>query len=124
MIIYIIQSNDTLDMIASRFNVTIQKIIEHNWIGADMMLIPGQILFIPRDSHMYGDADFMNPLLILQPYIKQEILYVVQRGDSLPVIARRFDSTAEAILGANRTELPHSGICPGQILRVPLIGFR
>lgn len=124
MIIYIMQPGDTLSMIANRFNVTIQKIIEHNWVGTDMLIVPGQILFIPRDHHMYGATDSMDPLSMLQPYIKQEVLYVVQRGDTLAAIARRFDSTVEAIVEANRLEGPNAVIYPGQIVRVPIIGFR
>ena len=124
MIIYIVQPGDTLSMIANRFNVTVQKIIEHNWVGTDMMIVPGQILFIPRDHHMYGTGEAMDPLSMLQPYIKQEVLYVVQRGDTLAAIARRFDSTVEAIVEANRLEGPNVVIYPGQILRIPIIGFR
>ena len=125
MIIYIVQPGDTLGMIANRFNVTIQKIIEHNWVGTDMMIVPGQILFIPRDHHhMYDTVDSVDPLSMLQPYIRREVLYVVQRGDTLAAIARRFDSTVEAIVEANRLEGPNAVIYPGQILRVPIIEFR
>lgn len=125
MIIYIVQPGDTLGMIANRFNVTIQKIIEHNWVGTDMMIVPGQILFIPRNHHhMYGTADSVDPLSMLQPYIRREVLYVVQRGDTLAAIARRFDSTVEALVEANHLEGPNAVIYPGQILRVPIIEFR
>jgi len=125
MIIYIVQPGDTLSIIANRFNVTIQDIIENNWVGTDMMIVPGQILFIPRDCHhMYGTTDSADPLSMLQPYIRQQVLYVVQRGDTLAAIARRFDSTVEAIAEANRFEGPNVPIYPGQILRIPIIGFR
>ena len=42
MIIYIVQPGDTLGMIANRFNVTIQEIIEHNWVGTDMLIFLGK----------------------------------------------------------------------------------
>ncbi|MDD4569625.1 MAG: LysM peptidoglycan-binding domain-containing protein [Tepidanaerobacteraceae bacterium] len=48
----------------------------------------------------------------------------MQRGDTLAAIARRFDSTVEAIVEANRLEGPNAVIYPGQIVRVPIIGFR
>lgn len=125
MIIYIVQPGDTLSVIANRFNVTIQDIIENNWVGTDMMIVPGQILFIPRDRHpKYDSMDSADPLSMLQPYIKQQVLYVVQRGDTLAAIARRFDSTVEAIAEANRFDGANVPIFPGQILRVPIIGFR
>lgn len=125
MIIYIVQPGDTLSVLANRFNVTIQDIIENNWVGTDMMIVPGQILFIPRDRHhKYDSMDSADPLSMLQPYIKQQVLYVVQRGDTLAAIARRFDSTVEAIAEANRFDGANVPIFPGQILRVPIIGFR
>ena len=125
MIIYIVQPGDTLSVIANRFNVTIQDIIENNWVGTDMMIVPGQILFIPRDRHhKYDSMDAADPLSMLLPYIKQQVLYVVQRGDTLAAIARRFDSTVEAIAEANRFDGANVPIFPGQILRVPIIGFR
>ena len=125
MIIYIVQPGDTLSVIANRFNVTIQDIIENNWVGTDMMIVPGQILFIPRDRHhKYDSMDSADPLSMLQPYIKQQVLYVVQRGDTLAAIARRFDSTVEAIAEAHRFDGANVPIFPGQILRVPIIGFR
>ena len=125
MIIYIVQAGDTLGIIANRFNVTIQDIIENNWVGTDLIIVTGQILFIPRDRHhKYGSTDSADPLSMLHPYIKQQVLYVVQRGDTLTAIANRFDSTVEAIAEANRLEGPNAPIFPGQILRVPIIGFR
>lgn len=125
MIIYIVQPGDTLGMIANRFNVTIQEIIEHNWVGTDMLIFPGQILFIPRDhKHTYGDIDGADPFSMLQPYIRQQLLYVVQRGDTLTAIARRFDSTVEGIVEASSLEGPGDVIYPGQVLRIPIIGFR
>jgi len=125
MIIYIVQPGDTLSVIANRFNVTIQDIIENNWVGTDMMIVPGQILFIPRDRHhTYGSTEGADPLSKLQPYIKQQVLYVVQRGDTLAAIARRFDSTVEAIAEANQFDGANVPIYPGQILRIPIIGFR
>lgn len=124
MIIYIVQSGDTLSMIANRFNVTVQKIIENNWVGTDMMIVPGQILFIPKDQHACDAEDAMDPLSMLKPYIKQEVLYVVQRGDTLTAISRRFDSTVDAVVKANHLEGPSATIYTGQVLRIPIIGFR
>ena len=78
-----------------------------------------------RDRHhKYDSMDSADPLSMLQPYIKQQVLYVVQRGDTLAAIARRFDSTVEAIAEANRFDGANVPIFPGQILRVPIIGFR
>ncbi|MGI6486517.1 MAG: LysM peptidoglycan-binding domain-containing protein [Thermoanaerobacterales bacterium] len=124
MILYIVQQGDTVTAIANRFNVSVKDIIENNWVGTDMMIVPGQILFIRRDDYDYGSMDAMGAYSMLQPFIRKEVLYVVQRGDTLAAIARIFDSTVEAIVEASRLEGPGATIYPGQILRVPIIGFR
>lgn len=61
---------------------------------------------------------------MLYPYIKRQVFYVVQRGDTLAAIARRFDTTVEAIVEANNLAGAGELIFPGQILRIPIIGFR
>ena len=122
MIIYIVQPGDTLGMIANRFNVTIQKIIEHNWVGTDMMIVPGKFflfwIIICMVRRVHG-----SPFNAAALY-KAGGPYVVQRGDTLAAIARRFDSTVEGIVEANHLEGPNDVIYPGQILRIPIIGFR
>lgn len=144
MIIYIVQPGDTLNMIAERFNVTPRLIIENNPIRSDLNIFPGQILFIPRrcDCHPgmdpypgmdpcpnypgmdpcptpYPDPYPMDPFPNV-PRDRRHAFYVVQRGDTLAVIASRFDTTVEAIVRANNLEGPNTIIYPGQILRIPV----
>ncbi|MCR4430161.1 MAG: LysM peptidoglycan-binding domain-containing protein [Tepidanaerobacteraceae bacterium] len=121
MIMYIVQQGDTLAIIANRFNVSVQKIIENNWIRKDLVIYPGQILFIPRDGY---DCGASYPYSMLQPVAKREVLYAVQRGDTLAVIARRFDTTVDGIVEANYLEGAGATIYPGQILRIPIIEFQ
>jgi len=121
MIMYIVQQGDTLANIAARFNVPAQKIVENNWIRDDLVVFPGQILFIPRDG---CDPGMSHPYSMLQPVIRQEVLYAVQQGDTLVAIARRFDTTVDAIVEANNLEGPGTTIYPGQILRIPIIEFQ
>lgn len=121
MIMYIVQQGDTIAIIANRFNVSVQKIIENNWIRNDLVIFPGQILFIPRDEY---DSSSSYPYSVLHPVTKREVLYVVQRGDTLAAISRRFDTTVDAIVEANYLEGPAATIYPGQILRVPIIEFQ
>ncbi len=124
ILLYIVQQGDTVTMIANRFNANVKDIIENNWVGTDMLIVPGQILFIRREDCNYGSMDSMGAFSMLQPFIRQELLYVVQRGDTLATIAKTFDTTVEAIVEANHLEGPGAIIYPGQILRIPIIGFR
>lgn len=124
MILYIVQQGDTITAIANRFNVTVKDIIENNWVGNNMLIIPGQILFIRRQDCNYCSMDSMGAFSMLEPFIRQEVLYVVQREDTLAAIARMFDTTVEAIVEANHLEGTNAIIYPGQILRIPIIGFK
>lgn len=121
MIAYIVQPGDTLSAIAARFNVTVKDLVENNVIRDDFAIFPGQILFIPRDRIGY---DQTHPFYTTHMSVSmRQILYVVQRGDTLTEIARRFDSTVDAIVEANNLEGPNAVIYPGQILRVPVLEF-
>lgn len=124
MIIYIVQPGDTLNMIARRFNVTSRAIIESNPIRNDLVIFPGQFLFIPREDNdgcYYGNMDpFPFPFPPSTPELRRIAFYEVQRGDTLQTIARRFDTTVEAIVQANGLEGANATIYPGQVLRIPV----
>lgn len=66
MIIYIVQPGDFLSIIATRFNVSVREIIEDNWVGmgSEMLIVPGQILFIRREDHKHthGNVEFYGSL--------------------------------------------------------------
>src|SRR5690554_6311887 len=122
MIIHIVQPGDSLSIIATRFNVSVREIIEDNWVGmgSEMLIVPGQILFIRGEDHKHtqGNVESTDPFSMLYPYIKRQVFYVVQRGDTLAAIARRFDTTVEAIVEANNLAGAGELIFPGQILRI------
>ena len=142
MIIYIVQPGDTLNMIAERFNVTSREIIESNPIRSDLTIFTGQILFIPRrnkdcypgmdpypmdpypmdpcPSNPYPDNSHPMDPWSMCPGDRRHALYVVQRGDTLGIIASRFDTTVENIVRANNLEGSNTIIYPGQILRIPI----
>lgn len=93
------QRGDTLYAIALLFNVTTDDILAYNTIPNPASLTIGQTLRIPT-----GDA----------PYVE----YVVQRGDTLYAIARRFEVSVDNILAVNDIRNPAS-LTVGQTLRIP-----
>lgn len=123
MIIYIVQPGDSLSAIATRFGVSVQQILENNWVRDDLRIWPGQFLFIPRDGHNWNDLDQTHPYSMLKPVIRRFAFYEVQQGDTLTVIASRFQSNVDAIVQANNLRGPEEPIYPGQVLRVPIIEF-
>jgi len=98
---YVVKSGDTLYLIARRFGTTVDAIKRINNLTTDMISV-GQVLFLP------GAAG-------APPVIGTD--YVVQPGDTLFLISRRFGTTVQAIMSANN--LTTTTIYVGQRLRIP-----
>lgn len=96
---YVVQRGDTLYTIAKLFNVSVDDIQAYNTIANPSSLTIGQTLRIPT-----GDVTYVE--------------YVVQRGDLLVTIARRFGVSVEDILAINDIRNP-SSLTIGQTLRIP-----
>ncbi|MEE8337216.1 MAG: LysM peptidoglycan-binding domain-containing protein [Dehalococcoidia bacterium] len=100
---YEVQPGDTLGAIAERFDVGQSAIVELNGISNPNLLSVGQELQIPR-----GGAG---------PAAAQPVFYTVAPGDSLTAIARRFNSSIDAITALNDL-FNANRILIGQRLRV------
>lgn len=99
--IHIVQRGDTLYSIARRYGVTVQALMAYNSLTSTTIYV-GQRLLIPGGGPGTG-----NP-----------VIYVVQRGDTLYSIARRYGATVDAIMRANR--LSSTWIYVGQRLTIPV----
>jgi LysM repeat protein len=101
---YIVQRGDTLRIIANRFGTTVQAILQVNpQIVNPNLIYPGQVIKMPTGSN--------------QPIPDQQT-YVVQRGDTLRIIAARFGTTAQALITLNPQITNPNLIYPGQIIRI------
>jgi LysM repeat protein len=100
---YTVQAGDQLLALARRFGVTTSAIRSANRLTSDT-LFAGQVLVIP--------APF--PTATLAPGAQ---FYVVQPGDQLLRIARRFGITLSALKAANG--LASDTLQPGQVLTIP-----
>ncbi|WP_308639451.1 LysM peptidoglycan-binding domain-containing protein [Paenibacillus silvisoli] len=87
--IYVVQSGDTLEQIASRFGSTVAKLMESNVICNPQLIMVGQPLLIP-------DRDFDYHRAGGYPY------YIVQYGDTLQCLAPQFLQSEAAFAAANR----------------------
>lgn len=114
---YIIQRGDTLLSIASRFGTTVQSILAANpQITNPNLIVVGQVIIIPGAAP--GPPSPPPP----PPPPGGPGTYVVQRGDTLSAIARRFGTTVQAILAANPQITNPNLIFPGQVLAIPGAG--
>jgi LysM repeat protein len=107
-VIYVVQTGDTLYSIARRFGVTVAAIAQINNISNTRYIQVGQRLLIPRTGYVTPVPQTPTP----QP---GPVVYIVQRGDTLYSIARRYGTTVEAIAIQNHIVNP-SLIYAGQRL--------
>ncbi len=96
---YTVKRGDTLYAIASRYDTTVDEIKRINNLTSNTLTI-GQILKIPT---MNDTVDYIS--------------YVVTSGDTLYAIARRYNTTVDAIKSLNN--LTSNILAVGQVLRIP-----
>lgn len=103
--IYTVKKGDTLYSIANRFNTSVNALKELNNLTNNNLSI-GQTLLIPSVS--------------VSPPTNNQDEYIVQAGDSLFSIARKFNVSVNDLIEYN--ELPTTVLSVGQVLRIPKIG--
>jgi LysM repeat protein len=99
---YVVQQGDTLYSIARRFGTTVDAIKAANGLTGNTISV-GQRLTIPGGT--------------VQTPAPGGTVHVVQQGDTLYSIARRYNTTVQAIMVANG--LSNTRIVVGQQLRIP-----
>jgi len=97
--LYTVRSGDSLYAIARKYNITVDEIKNLNNLTSNTLSI-GQVLRIPSSESGNG-------------YIN----YVVVSGDSLYVIARKYNITVDEIKNLNN--LTSNTLSIGQVLRIP-----
>ena len=106
-ITYTVQRGDTLWAIARRYGTTSGEITEINNISNPNLIYPGQELRIPTNSTTEGEETRGTG----------DIIYTVQRGDTLSKIAREYNVTVAHIVELNDITNPNL-IYPGEKLRI------
>ena len=106
-ITYTVQRGDTLWAIARRYGTTVGEIAEINNISNPNLIYPGQELRITTNSSIEGEETRGTG----------DIIYTVQRGDTLSKIAREYNVTVAHIVELNDIINPNL-IYPGEKLRI------
>jgi tyrosinase len=100
---YIVQRGDTLRIIANRFGTTVTAILQLNpQITNPNLIFPGQVIRI--GAGVPPSNGFES--------------YIVQRGDTLRIIAARFGTTVQALIVLNPQITNPNIIYPGQVVRI------
>ena len=108
---YRVQQGDSLARIAQRFNTTVADLITLNDVDQPHLIKPGQALRVPAGRTAAAPAVHES----VQPQKPQR--YRVQPGDSLSVIAARFNTTVATLAMVNGLAKPYL-IKPEQVLDV------
>lgn len=116
---YIVKKGDTLYSIAKNNNISIDTIIKDNSLDNNTLKI-GSILKIRIPSvegtvieECYGE-DYTPPNMNTVPVVST---YTVKKGDNLYSIAKKYNTSASAIMLLNN--LPNTNLQIGQILKIP-----
>lgn len=117
--VHVVRGGENLYRISLRYGVSMAAIASRNGIGNVNLIFVGQRLIIPAGGTTPPTQPPATPApgTTPQPPPSQST-YTVQRGDTLGSIARRFNTTVQAIATLNRIANPNL-IFAGQVLNIP-----
>ncbi len=114
-VVYRVRPGDSLSVIADRHRTSVRAIMSVNGLKRRNYVKVGWKLRIPTKKRYYPPA---NRTYVQKAKFKGEIIeYRVRNGDSLWVIARRFQTTTKDIQAINN--LKSSLLRVGQVIKVP-----
>ncbi|MEX0617830.1 MAG: LysM peptidoglycan-binding domain-containing protein [Pseudohongiellaceae bacterium] len=111
---YLVERGDSLSAIASRFDTSVSQLTSLNQLASQHRIQIGQRLLLPQDSN---DPDVMLATRTLER--PGDGTYNVRRGDTLSIIATRFEVGEGELMRLNDIQDPHR-IYPGQELSLPV----
>jgi len=116
---YVVVKNDSLSRIASRMNVPINDLLAVNGFVRSSVIVPGQVIKLP-DNASTTPVVSTAPVVAATSSVSTSTgpTYVVQRNDSLSVIASKTKVSLNALLAANKFTRS-SVIVPGQVIKLP-----
>lgn len=103
--IYTIQNGDTVESIASKYNITPYILYQLNGFNPNYILTPGNNIIVPKISLTYFDY------------------YTIKKGDNLYKIAQKYDVDYNILALINGLET-EDYIYPNQVIAVPKNGVK
>ena len=114
-IAYVVERGDSLSVIARRFNTTVAQLASLNQLASRNRIQIGQRLLLPQDNANAQQLVAANETTL------EDGVYTVRRGDTVSLIAARYNIPEQQLLGINGIQDRHR-IYPGQELRLPGVG--
>jgi LysM repeat protein len=114
-VLHTVQTGETLSSIGLLYDVPWPDIAARNGLQDPFVIVPGQVLIIPiPGSATPSPTGSAGPTPAATAFT-----YVVQSGDTLSGIAKKFDVTQQAILDANPQITDPNKIFPGDEITIP-----
>ena len=110
MFMYTVKKGDSLYSIANKYNTTVQKIMDLNYLKSTNLSI-GQVLRIPENY--YSDTELTLPNFTN---------YVVKKGDSLYSIAKNNNISVDTLMKDNSLTDTNLSIGQNLKIRIPTTG--
>jgi membrane-bound lytic murein transglycosylase D len=114
-IAYVVERGDSLSVIARRFNTSVSELVSLNQLASRNRIQIGQRLLLPQDNAN------SQQLASSTEAVLEDGVYRVRRGDTVSLIAARYDIPENQLLGLNGID-DRNRIYPGQELRLPGVG--
>jgi LysM repeat protein len=114
---YVVQVGDNPSLIADRFGVTLQSLIEINNLGGNLPIFAGDVLLIPPTGGVIGGGGGGTVEATTPAFEVAPGQYVVQPNDTLFGIAARYGRNVYDIAATNGL-LNLNAIYVGQVLNI------
>ncbi len=102
--IHEVKQTETLQELAQRYRISVSKLSEINGLQTRVELKNGQLLLVPRDGRSTRERTYLayhSDAPHLGKGEGRQLVYVVQKGDTLHGIARRYGVNIKTILSWN-----------------------
>jgi len=107
----VVENGDTLSGLAARHHVPVSVLRSTNNLNSDLIRV-GQKLRLPRDEQLLVDPLYVAAASELQKLqsgliASERVTYKVRSGDSLSVIAKRYNVSVRELQNWNKISNPH-----------------
>ena len=109
---YTVKKGDTLSALALKYHVSVSQLESANMLKSDRIYV-GQVLTVPMIDKKTGKFVQDGPGLE-----KGEVMYTIQKGDTIASIAKKFGVTQQSIIQTNHLEVLNYKLYPGRWLTI------
>jgi lysozyme len=118
--VYVVESGDTLEGIARRYDTTVTALVSINDLNDKDTILKGQEIRLRKRESGARPSDVRDAAFPSAPTVAagKYITHTVARGDRLEKIAERYDTTTDVLMSVNNLRSVDR-IYVGQRLRIP-----